>query len=664
MRFRANRLFAAFVGIAVLLGAILVRSLDPAPLVIARDRVFDLYQRIDPPQISADLPIRIVDIDEAALAAYGQWPWPRTLLAELVDKLRASGAAVVAFDMLFAEPDRASPDAVIASLGISGDTRRAIEDEVSTNLGHDAAFATALGSMSTVLGLGNGTEAAPQKAGFAFAGPPPNDKLSATPGVVANLPILQEATSGLGMINVSERDEDAVVRRIPAVTRAGDNLVPSLFLETLRVAQGAQSYVVRSNPDPIASGLGIPHSVRVGQLSVPLTETGAYFVRYGRLAPEITLSAADILTDQPNGTERAPRVSGTIVLVGTSAAGLFDLRASALGELVPGVAIHAQAIASVLNGTNLSRPDWANGAEIVAIATLGALTLLIAFLARPLVAALLFAAIAVGTGYASLWAFESRLLLLDAVAPTISIAAVFLAVTVPRLVFTDQQQRFIRKAFSLYLAEPVLARLEKDPAGLKLEGEKRPITVMFMDVRGFTARSETMEPPAAVELLNGLLDPLSQIVLSEEGTIDKFMGDGMMAFWNAPVDQPDHAIRAVRAGRQMVDWLDARNMTLPEDHRLRIGIGIHTGDAFVGNMGSTRRFAYSAIGDTVNLASRVEGLAGSTLSPLLVTNETKRAIEDLMPSTEDAVGFTFHHAGSHTVKGRAAEVTVFRVASS
>ncbi|MEM1285239.1 MAG: adenylate/guanylate cyclase domain-containing protein [Pseudomonadota bacterium] len=656
-------LLPLLLGLTVLAGALVVRAADPGAVQIVRERMFDLYQRVDPPPVSADIPVRIIDIDDASLAMHGQWPWPRTLMADLVNTLAQAGAATVALDMIFPEPDRSSPAAMIEGLPLDPEARRSLVASFAALPTNDEVFAQALAASPSVLGVAVTQEGTPYQplAGFSTIGPAPTGHLMQSPASIASLPVLRDAAHGSGGIHVSARDDDAVVRRIPALTFVGDATMPSLFIEALRVAQGAQSLILRTNPSPEDPDNGIPADLRVGAFSVPLTARGEHRIRYGVMDDAMTIPAATILADTDAPQELAPLVEGTIVLVGTSAPGLFDLRATPLGTIVPGVTMHAQALANVLSGTHLTRPDWTAGLELTAMAVAGVIVLVLALAVRPAIAAFGAAAVVTALGVAAWFAFRDHLLLLDASFPTVSTLAVYGAVTVPILIGTDRQQRFIRSAFAHYLAEPVLARLEENPGALSLEGERRTITILFMDVRGFTTRSEHMEPTAAVDLLNTLLEPLSEAVLAEEGTIDKFMGDGMMAFWNAPLDQPDHAARAVRAALAMKAAIDAYNAGQPKGTEpLAIGVGLHTGEAFVGNMGSKRRFAYSAIGDSVNLAARVEAMTATLAEPVLVTGETLSAAKPHDTTLEG--GFT--SAGDHSVKGRRQPVTVFRLISN
>lgn len=659
---RLSRILVPLVlGLSCLAGGLLVRAVDPGFVMIVRERVFDLYQRVDPPVLGPEVPVRIVDVDDASLASLGQWPWPRTLLADMVTTLHQAGAAVVAFDMLFPEPDRASPLSAIEGLAVPPDVARQLRTTLAGLPTNDEVFAQALATAPTVLGVApsQGASTFTSRAGLSMVGPTPARYLTRASAIIGNVAVLEEAVQGLGGIHVSARDDDAVVRRIPVLTSVGDEtsptIMPSMFVEALRVAQGAQSLVVRTNPAPGAPETGIPQDLRVGALIIPLTETGAYRIRYGTLDPAITLPASTVLQARDNPTSLASLLEGTIVLIGTSAPGLFDLRATPLGTIVPGVTMHAQAIANIIADTHLARPDWTLGLELSLMVLAGLLVIAAALALRPFAAALVAAATLAALGVGSWWAFTDGLMLVDASFPMALTLLTFGAVTVPVLVGTDQRQRFIRNAFAHYLAEPVLARLESNPNALKLEGDRRTITILFMDIRGFTSRSEHMEPTDAVDLLNTLLDPLSEAVLAEEGTIDKFMGDGMMAFWNAPLDQNDHAARAVRAGLAMNQAISAYNASQGDNTQpLAIGVGIHTGEAFVGNMGSKRRFAYSAIGDAVNLAARVEALTGSQNHKMLITQETLNAAR-----TPDAsLAQHFEPAGDHTVKGRSQPVTV------
>jgi adenylate cyclase len=653
---------AVAVATAALALVTLLRAADPWFIAEIRDRTFDAYERLKPRSADKPLPVRIVDIDDASLAAFGQWPWPRSRLAALVERLGALGAAVVAFDVLFPEPDRTSPARFARGLAIDNPADAAALETLAARLpDNDAAFAAAMAREPVVLGFA--TEAAPNarrpeaKGGFAFAGADPKRELPAFPGATVNLPVLAKAAAGIGALSLGGRENNGVVRRVPLLFTDGRRLFPSLVLEALRVAQGAKSVIVRSTG---ASGeqAAAPALIdlRVGQFRVPLTSLGELWLWYGHDKPGRYVSAKDVLDPAKTAAVR-PLVDGQIVFVGSSAAGLFDTRTTALGEVVPGVSIHAQAAEQIIAGRFVSRPDWATGLEIVATILLGA-----ALTALLLVAGARFAAIAGGlAGAAAIggsWlAFQRFGLFIDPVYPLIGALATYLAVTGILHAVTDREKRFVRQAFGQYLAPTLLARLEAAPDLLRLGGEMRPMTIMFMDVRGFTPISEALSAEEVVSFLNRLLSPLSEAIQAELGTIDKYIGDSVMAFWNAPVAVPGHARRACRAALAMrralaeLNAADAFGFAAGGhgDLAVRIGIGINTGEACVGNMGSDRRFNYSVIGDAVNTAARIESGCKEAGVDILVSEATAREVP----------GMALLPAGEIALKGKARPAALF-----
>jgi adenylate cyclase len=656
----------AWFAVAVAAGALalvtLVRAADPAFISDIRDRTFDAYERLAPRPFDERLPVRIVDIDDRSLATYGQWPWPRSRLAELVDRLRQLGAAVVAFDVLFPEPDRASPARFARSLTIGDKADAAALESLAARLPDtDAAFAAAMRKEPVVLGFA--VEAKPNakrpavKGGFAFAGTDPKRELPTFPGATVNLPVLSQAATGVGALSLGGRENTGVVRRVPLLFSDGKRLYPSLVLEALRVAQGAHGVLVRSS-GASGEGGGAPALIdlRVGQFRVPMTRLGELWLWYGDDQRQRYVSAADVLDPARTGQVR-PLVQGQIVFVGSSATGLFDTRTTALGEVVPGVSIHAQAAEQIIAGRFVSRPDWATGVEIVGTIVLGAvLTALL------LVAGARFAAVAGGLAAGAVlggsWlAFRRFGLFIDPVYPLIGALATYLAVTGLLHAVTDREKRFVRHAFGQYLAPELLARLEAAPDLLRLGGESRPMTILFMDVRGFTSMSEQLSAEEVVSFLNRLLTPLSEAIHAELGTIDKYIGDSVMAFWNAPVAVADHARRACRAALAMRRALVALNTADAfgfaaaghGDLRVRIGVGINTGEACVGNMGSDRRFNYSVIGDAVNVAARVESSCKEAGVDILVSEATARAVP----------GMALLPAGEIALKGKARPAALF-----
>jgi adenylate cyclase len=663
MNFRLKPLHKALlIAAAVAGGLAAMKGADLSPVASLRHFTFDTLQRLSPRPYT-DMPVRVVDIDERSLRELGQWPWPRTQVAALVDRLRELGAATVAFDMVFPEPDRTSPARYAQSLETE---RPDVDPRVTAALellpDHDQVLAGAVRKVPVVLGfvaVQQRNELRPfRKSGYAFAGADPKTILPPFQGAIVNIEVLEQAASGLGSISLGQDSASERVRQIPLLLSDGGQIYSGLVLEALRAAQGASSVVARSTGASRDQHAGRPALVelRVGQFPVPLTAEGELFLYYDRDRPERSLSARDVL-DRSRGEEIRKRVEGHIVFVGTSAAGLLDRRITALGETVAGVTIHAQAAEQILSQTFLRRPDWANGLETVLTVMAGALVaVLLVKLGARFAAPVLIGVVALlsAGGWLS---FAEAKLLLDPVFPAISVLAVYLAVTGWLYLTSDRDKRFVRRAFGRYLAPELLQKLEAAPERLRLGGEIRPMTVMFMDIRGFTPISERLSPQELVSFLNVLFSPLTDAIQRQQGIVDKYIGDSIMAFWNAPVDVPDHAARACAAALEMRDIVERLNRSDAFGFRasgspdlvVEVGIGINTGEACVGNMGSETRFNYSVVGDTVNIAARIEGDCKRAGVSILLSEETVRAAPQL----------AVLEAGAVSLKGKSNLVRLF-----
>ncbi len=641
--------------------ATVLRAWDPPPVAQLRDRSFDIYQHLQP-RPYADFPVRVVDINEASLAQYGQWPWPRTLLAQFVSRMTDLGAAVIALDMIFPEPDRTSPGRLAGQLGIADPAEaERIKTLMSQLPDHDEVFAKAIEQAPVVLGFAavqiDTGRRPPVKVGFAITGAD-TTKVVQPPfiGAAVNLEQLDKAASGVGALSISARDKSGIVRRVPLLFTDGSKTYPNLSAEALRVAQQQKSIVVKGTAASGEFDTGLPALVdlRIGDFRVPTTPTGELWVWFDYDRRERYVSFKDVL-DPAKEAEIRPKIEGQIVLVGTSAAGLLDNWPTPLGELVPGVSIHAQAIEQIISQQFLSRPDWADGLEIVATVVFGALLtwLLIALGAQY---AALAGALIIAAGLALSWfAFSHGGLLFDPVYPSIGAATTYLAVIGMLYVTTDREKKFVQRAFGQYLAPALLAKLVHAPSLMRLGGETKQLTIMFMDVRDFTSISEKLPASELVDFMNELLSPLSDAIQSELGTIDKYIGDSIMAFWNAPLDIEQHPLRACRAVLKMRDAmhdLNARDAFGFRERGLsavKIGIGLHTGEACVGNMGSQRRFNYSAMGDVVNTSARIESSCKAVGMDIVVSEEIVRAVP----------AFAFLEAGAMPLKGKARPMKLF-----
>jgi adenylate cyclase len=642
--FWRRRIAPAVFGFAVVAALTALRLADPYPVQMAREIAFDLFQQMAP-RPKTELPVRVVDIDEASLAALGQWPWPRNLLATLTERLGDMGAAAIAFDVLFPEPDRLSPSRIAAGLAVPP-ASGALPD-------YDADFAQALARTPSVLGFStsNTSTAMPDvlKAGFAVSG----GTVTAVPpltGAVVPIKILTDAAHGLGSLSLNAGDSIDVIKRMPLLWSDGKRFFPSLALEALRIAQGAQTIVILGETD----GSGYVDGVRVGDITIPTTPTGDLNLYFRHLTPDLSISAKDILA--ADYASKAPLVDGHIVLIGTSASGLLDLRGTPLGENFPGVAIHAQAIEQILSGQFLTRGDWVSGLEILGFVIIGAVIVTAVLLSGPMLG-LIFGVLVACLAVTLAWlAFTSKGWLIDPSFPLLGAFVVYSAMVFFRFAVTDADRRKIRRAFGHYVAPALLAQIENSGDRLKLGGEVRDLTVMFADMRNFTAIGESLEPHQLLGMLNTLFGALGAKITENFGTIDKFVGDAVMAFWNAPVDVENHALRACLAALGMrqtlrhlneADAFHLQGAKSPID-AIGIGIGIATGEALVGNMGLETRFDYSCVGNTVNVASRLEG-ACKTIGYDIVVAETTRL---------EAADLAFLNAGSIALKGKSAREPV------
>ena len=632
-----NRGTVYWVPLAVLLTLVLARETIPSIFERVSLLSFDLYQRQAPRKAAADLPIRIIDIDERSLKKIGQWPWPRGILADLVDKLREAGAGVVVFDVIFAEPDRTSPTLLLPLLTEMGANGGEAQQLLGKMADPDERLAEAISKLPVVVGfaltaVGGGAGNPIAKGGFSTASAPgwnPLRYVRSFPDAVSALSPLQKAAAGNGFDNELPDEWDNVVRHVPLILRLGDKPVPSLAAEALRLSTGAHGYIVKgagaNGEQSYGENTGL-NSVKIGPLVVPTDRSGQVWAHFAPPDPDLYISAADILA----GKFDPAKIADHIVLIGASYAALNDLHATPLDPQMPGVEIQAQMIGQILQGDFLERPDWALGIEMLFAALMG----IVLILTIPRLGALPSAGIAgvavIAAAGASWFAFRDFRLLLDPIYPIAVIAAIYLLGTILSYRSTERRQREIRQAFSLYLSPQYVEELAKNPDKLQLGGEIKPMSVMFCDIRGFTTLSEGLTSAELGKLINEFLTPMTEIIMAHKGTIDKYIGDCIMAFWNAPLDDPDHAKNAVAAAQDMRTKLIELNegWVAQGKREIHIGIGINTGECSVGNFGSNQKFNYSLLGDPVNLSSRLEGLTKQYHVDLVIGEDTAELLDE------------------------------------
>ncbi|MBI4313610.1 MAG: adenylate/guanylate cyclase domain-containing protein [Candidatus Omnitrophica bacterium] len=611
----------SWIPFGMLAGILLLKIANPPFVEAVQLRLFDTFQRLKP-RAYQEAPVLIVDLDDDTLRRLGQWPWPRTQVAELVRRLTEQGAAAVAFDAVFSEPDRLSPQQILKSFPLAAADGSAADGSAAQALAklpdHDEIFSLSLAQSPVVLGFALTSESAPsnpplRKAGIAFGGDDPRRFVPVYEHAVTNLPILEEAAAGNGHFNILS-EPDGVVRRVPLFLRYQNTLEPALSAEAVRVALGASGYLIRSSG---ASGLTAfgAHTgmveVKIGAFTVPTDGEGRAWLYDTGHVPQRSAAAWRVL----EGKLPAQAVEGKIVFIGTSAVGLKDFRATPLSPVTAGIEIHAQLAEQIVKGDFLIRPDWAMGAEIVYLLMLGLALVLLLPKLGPLACAAGFVA-AVGAAFGGAWwAFTQKRWLIDPAFPSLAAFGIYGAASLHSFFRTESERRRVRHAFSRYLSPEVVSRLAENPGQLKLGGENKPMTVLFLDIRGFTKIAERFNAQELTSFLNQFLTPMTQVILERRGTIDKYMGDAIMAFWNAPLSDSDHARHACEAAVGMrirlVEWNRERYRAAKAAGRrwipVHIGIGINTGECCVGNLGSEQRFDYSVIGDAVNVASRLEG---------------------------------------------------------
>lgn len=651
----------------------LLTLLGPVPLPRLQDIVFDTYQRWHAKSRDPDSPVRIVVIDEKSLAKIGQWPWSRNVIAKLTQALTDAGAAAVAFDIVFSEPDQTSPDRLVDRLPTSEERDALAKAMSSGEASYDAVFAKTIKQSPVVLGFigadaGLSTAPTPsvdirwddlkdcKQARFAVLGDCPKQFVQRYGDAVLPIPALRDAATGIGAINWIP-ESDSVIRKVPMLIMAGDKLAPTLSLEAIRVAMHANTIQVRSSNASGQTAFGAKSGVNTirleenegqdsgspnGYINIDTEKTGEIRLIARKSDPGSWIPAASVI----DGSFNPEEIKGRIVFVGAVAIGLRDQRTTAVEPAIPGVEVHAQIVDQILAGAGLVRPDWMQGVESFLVLFLG---ILLAWILRrtrnmPLVSTVAGLSIPIMLISWSWILFVREGVLFDAVIPGIGILSVFLTATVYHYQEAEHRRAEVRSMFGRFVTPAVVERLVEAPDRIVLGGEIRELTIMFSDVRNFTGIAETQSPEGVVSLIRRIHTPATEAVLRHSGTIDKFIGDGMMAFWNAPLDMPNHATLACKAALDIA--VMARTF---RDPPIQMGIGLHTGEACVGNLGSEQRLEYSALGDAVNLASRLEALTKLYGVEIIVTEATRQA----------AGGIPFLELDRAMVRGRQGAIGLF-----
>lgn len=603
-------------GLAAVLLVLLLQSLQLGALERVGLLLFDSYQRLAPRPYE-DAAVKIVDIDDETVSKLGQWPWPRTTMADLTQRLTNAGAAAIAFDIVFSEPDRTSPARIAEQLRKEGGNADALA-ALSKLPDNDSVLASTFAKTPSVLAFflsdDNVGRLMEPKQGFVELGHRPNVGRRKYSGSIQPLPMLLNAAPGAGFVTLVP-DADGIVRKAPMILAHRDQLLPALELEAFRVAMQAQSVMIKSTngSGEIGDGSNVA-SIKVGDAVVPTTSDGQLYMYYTAPNAPRVVPAWKILTGQMSDAEMRRNFEGQIVFIGTGAQGLRDLVATPVQDREMGVMVHAQALEQIILKKFLSKPDWGAGVQNSALILFGVLLALLLPWMGATRGALLGLALVAATIAASWIAFYRYQLLLDPTYPVLGLIAVYVLETVYTYYREERQRAYIHQAFDRYLSPEMVRRIVDDPGRLELGGEEREMTVLFCDIRQFSRISEKFDPQQIIKFLIGFLTPMCDILLARKATIDKFIGDAILAFWNAPLDDPDQYGNAARGALDMMARLKQLNQEManqivtPWPGHVQIGIGLNSGACCVGNMGSAQRLSYSLIGDTVNVASRLEGL--------------------------------------------------------
>jgi len=582
---------------------------DGSVVQTARLKAFDLIQQTDEPVLSQD--IAIVTIDEAGIEKYGQWPWKRDVLADIVWKLREAGAGIIVMPMLFSEPDR---------------------------LGGDLALAEALAGNGVVISQTGTTSGISRNAvprGVAKIGDP-IPFLFEWPGMLGPIPLLGENADGVGVLNTFP-EIDGVVRRVPLLMRIGEDTYPAIAVEVIRTATGNPSYQIKANQGGV-------EAVRVPGYPIIRTDPNAQiWLRWNKQFETVSVAEDDFSI-----------VEGKTVILGVTAEGIGGIIASPSGpqyNYIPA----AVTLQTVIDGDQIERPYWALLAELITTAVLGIALVLLGRFAPYWLAGSSIVVFAGGLIYGSYYAWVNYLYLLDVTMPLVTVALVGLHAVFARFVLEFFEKQKIKKQFAGYASPTVVRMLQENPALIK-EGMKKEVSILFSDLRGFTPLGESFgdDVKGLTKIMNGYMDAITQPILDADGMVIKYIGDASMHIHNAPIDDPHHPRTAVETGLAMLKAVEKFNDKIVAEGRPPVGMGagINTGLGYLGEMGSTARHSYDVLGDAVSTAARIESKCKEYGCLLLVGENTYEATKN---------NFFYLKVDDLQVKGKSVGLSIYTV---
>ena len=590
---------------------------DPIPIQSLRSQTFDTLQKLDDVKHSSE--VVIVNIGERSLNAWGQWPWPRQNIAQLIAELRNSGAGIISLNIMFPETDRFGGDQILASW-------------ITDNGIVLSQTPSAQGIKTTGPHIGTAT----------IGSAKPTQYLLQWSNLITNIPELEDASAGIGVI-ASAPQPDNQTRTYPLAVTVGDAIYPSFVIEILRAYTGKPSYVIKT------SDIGITEFAVPPFDPIITNPDGTAYIRFNN-----TFDVIEYIPGTP-----LPDLAGKFVIVGVSAEGISNPVPTPAGSILP-QHIQANMLQNFIDGSNIVRSDLSALTELLT-ACLAMIIIAIAIYKLPVWAGLSTTVSIIGSiVYYTIHSYTANLVLFDATYPVLASFVIFSQASFNNFWIQFKLREQIKKQFEHYIAPGLVKRLQKNPELLKLGGETKTMTYLFSDIRGFTPISEQYktDPQGLSKLINRYMTPMTNITLNNSGTIDKYIGDALMAIWGAPVDVPDHANQAIKTAQDMEVALAKLNEELKKEGLLElgVGIGINTGDAVVGNMGSDTRFDYTVLGDSVNLAARLEAQTKEYGVFYMFTQQTLHQLTDYDP---DELAFIDRIA----VKGQTATVDIYTLVS-
>jgi adenylate cyclase len=583
---------------------------DPQIKEILRLKSFDLLLQSEPKEISQD--IAVVTIDEKAIEKYGQWPWNRSVLGDIIGQLREAEVGIIVLPILFSEEDRLGGDQTLSNYIYQNGV---IIAQVGTNQTNKNSVPRGVAKIGD-----------------------PLPYLFEWGGMLGPIPQLGEVADGVGVVNTAP-EIDGVTRRIPLLMKIGNEVYPAMAIEVIRVAVQAPSYQVKAGDAGIIA-------LRVPGFSTIETDPNArIWLRWNKEYE--TISAADV--------DNFKSLKGKTVIIGSTAEGLNSIIATPTGERYS-FELTASTLQTVLDGKQINRYDISLFVELVIAFVVGIIIVIIARFTPYWFVGLKLLSLYGVSIFVSYYLFNKYTILADVSWIIITLTIVGFHSVFNRFILEFQLKQQIKKQFEHYLEPKMVKKLQENPDLLKLGGETKELTFMFSDIRGFTPLSEKYQsnPADLTKVINRFLTPMTNIIMKNGGTIDKYMGDCIMAFWNAPIDTPNHKELAIKSALEMMDKLKELNETdgFGDGNKINIGIGINTGKCIVGNMGSDQRFDYSVIGDPVNLASRLEGVSKNYDATLVIGEDTYRGISKL---------YKFKKLDDVQVKGKSNKVTIYTI---